>query len=234
MTYYIDINVSGFEDARTYEDIVQDMLQNSPAETEEEARKLVDEAIENGNLIEALPEDILNEEAEAAYKNAKEQYTENGNYIEVAVDTFGTTFWIGYSLKGGEWVPGELNQDHYALDANLRGCDRTDVEKMAADAIQEYMNGWEESFNDAFRAAYAMDTADHRMLGWRWDPSLKLIDALYRTEDGQETYCFNRDGDALDGKHFGADDDFNECYSVPSEAEADGYQVPEGLRRNWC
>lgn len=232
MKYYVDINVSGFEDARTYDEIVKDMLQNSPAETEEEARKLVDEAIENGDLIEALPEDIYNEESEAAYHSAEVLYTENGTYIEVAVETFGTSFQVDFSLKNGEWVPGSL---HYDADrVNLRGCELADVEKLAEDAAQEYMNDWERSFDEAFRAAYVMDSDDHRMLGWRWDPSLKYIDVLYCTEDGkQETYCFDENGYTLDGEHLGGADDFNASYGAPSEAEADGYQVPKSLRKNW-
>ena len=233
--YYTNVNVSGYEDAQTYEELVADTLQNTPAETEEEARRIVDEAIENGDLIEVLPEDVFNEETEKAYKSAAEQYSQDGNYIEVSVEAFGTRYWIGYDLKNGEWVPGELHQTEFAPDPHLCGCELSAVEEMVKGAAQNYMDDWEAGFNDAFRAAYVMDSNEHRMLGWRWDPTLNYLDVLYRMDDGlQETFLFDRDGNAVGkGEHLGGEDDLNDCYEVPSEAEGDGYQVTDELRRNW-
>lgn len=60
--YFID-QVDGYENVREYNDIIADTLQNTPAETEEEARAIVDQAIKNGDLIEVLPEE--REKAEA-------------------------------------------------------------------------------------------------------------------------------------------------------------------------
>lgn len=230
--YYID-QVDG--EIREYNGIIADTLQNTAAKTREEAQAIVDEAIENGDLIEITPEDRFNEETEKAYASAAMQYTEHGNYIEVVTETFGTRYWIGFDLKNGEWVPGELQQDHIAFDPKLCGCSLADVERMAEEAIQAWMDGWEESFNDAFRAAYAIDnTKGYRMLGWRFDPALKYLDVLYRTEEGlQETYLFNADGDAVGGKNLGGEDTFNSCYLAPEFAEKDGYQIEDGLRRNW-
>lgn len=64
--YFID-QVDGYEDVREYNDIIADTLQNTPAETEEEARAIVDQAIKNGELIEVEAKIDLVEEDRSEY-----------------------------------------------------------------------------------------------------------------------------------------------------------------------
>lgn len=52
---------------REYSEIIADTLQNTAAETEEEARAIVDEAIENGELIEVEAKIDLVEEDSTEY-----------------------------------------------------------------------------------------------------------------------------------------------------------------------
>lgn len=57
--YYID-QVDGYENVREYNDIVADVLQNTEATTEAEAREIVDRAIQDGELEEVAATAVRN------------------------------------------------------------------------------------------------------------------------------------------------------------------------------